>query len=83
MSRKRTSHLNVSNLILLPLVALHLVLVQFSSGLDVRVVVARKVVQLVVAQQDDVGAHSVEKVLRVRRQQQNSRIVGKVLRAIH
>lgn len=58
-------HLHVRDLLLLPLVTLHLVLLKLSTRLHILVVVAGVVVELLLVHVDDVGAHVVQEVLAV------------------
>lgn len=53
----------MADLLLLPLVALHLVLLLLSTRLHILVIVAAVVVELFLVHVNDVGAHPVQEVL--------------------
>lgn len=70
-------HLHVRDLVLLPVVLLHLVLEQLHARPDERLVVTRVVLEAALAHVDDVRAHTVQEVLRVRDQDQDAFVAGR------
>lgn len=60
------------DLILLPIVLLHLVLEQLHACAHERLVVARVVLEPALGHVDDVCTHAVQEILRVRDQHQNA-----------
>ena len=75
--------LHVGDLVLLPLVALGLVGLELDARLNVRVVVAREVLERLLGQVDDVGADAVEEVLRVRDEHERALVVLQLLLEPH
>eukprot|EP00162_Nutomonas_longa_P008328 comp18442_c0_seq1/m.32983 comp18442_c0_seq1/g.32983 ORF comp18442_c0_seq1/g.32983 comp18442_c0_seq1/m.32983 type:complete len:495 (-) comp18442_c0_seq1:250-1734(-) len=75
--------LHVPDLLLLALEALGLVLLELSTGLDIGVVVTRVVEQASIVHVDDIGAHTIEKVLRVRNDHQDAVVVLEILLEPH
>mmetsp|Transcript_51583 Transcript_51583/g.121021 ORF Transcript_51583/g.121021 Transcript_51583/m.121021 type:complete len:374 (+) Transcript_51583:1264-2385(+) len=76
--------LQVLDVGLLFLVALHLVDLDVALGLDEGVVVARIVLELALVREvDDVGAHAVHEILRMRHEHHDRRVLGQVLLQPH
>lgn len=73
------SNLHMRDLVLLPVVLLHLVLEQLHARAHERLVVTRVVLEPALAHVHDVGAHSVQEVLRVRYQDQDALVAAKIL----
>mmetsp|Transcript_7419 Transcript_7419/g.11195 ORF Transcript_7419/g.11195 Transcript_7419/m.11195 type:complete len:256 (+) Transcript_7419:638-1405(+) len=83
VTEPRNVLLHLLDLVLLPVVSLHLVLLHLGPGLHIHVVVARVVVQALAVEVHHVGAHRVHEVLGVRHHEQDLLPVGQVLLQPH
>lgn len=66
----------MGDLVLFPVILLHLVLEQFHARANEGLVVARVVLEPTLAHVDDVRAHAVQEVLRVRYQDEDAFVAG-------
>lgn len=66
----------MSDLVLLPVVLLHLVLQQFHPSPDEGFIIARIVLEPALAHMNDVSAYAVQEVLRVRYQHEDTFVAG-------
>lgn len=76
MTSTGKTYLHVRDLVLLPVVLLHLVLEQLHARPDECLVVTGVVLEAALAHVDDVRAHAVQEVLRVRDQDQDAFVAG-------